>query len=88
MLDVKDQGIGIPKDQQKFLFTKFFRARNAVHAQTEGSGLGLWIANEIMKQHNGVILFESEVDKGTTFTLQFPIPAKDMPKGAYEGKQT
>ncbi|MDO8474363.1 MAG: ATP-binding protein [bacterium] len=85
-LDVKDPGIGIPKDQQKFIFTKFFRARNAVHAQTEGSGLGLWIANEIVKRHNGVILFESEEDKGTTFTLQFPILTKDMPKGAYEGE--
>ncbi|OHA65812.1 MAG: hypothetical protein A3D64_01160 [Candidatus Wildermuthbacteria bacterium RIFCSPHIGHO2_02_FULL_49_9] len=85
-LQVADQGIGIPKEEQKFLFTKFFRASNAVRIQTEGSGLGLWIAQEIMKRHNGRILFESEERKGSTFSLQFPLKADDMPRGRVAGR--
>ncbi|MBI4138248.1 MAG: GAF domain-containing protein [Candidatus Wildermuthbacteria bacterium] len=79
-LRVTDPGIGIPKEEQKFLFTKFFRASNAVRVQTEGSGLGLWIANEIMKRHRGDIQFQSELNKGTSFALRFPIQRELMQK--------
>jgi len=83
---VSDEGIGIPDDQQKFLFTKFFRARNAILLQTEGSGLGLWIANEIIKKHKGkILLVESAEGKGTTFLLRFPTDPKLMPKGKIKG---
>ena len=83
---VSDEGIGIPKEQQKFLFTKFFRGRNAILLQTEGSGLGLWIANEIIKRHKGkIVLVESAENEGTTFLLRFPIDAKRMPKGKVKG---
>ena len=81
ILKVKDNGIGIPKDQQKFIFTRFFRARNAIRLQTAGSGLGLWIANEIVKRHNGKIHFESEENKGSEFLLQFPLDPQLQPKG-------
>jgi PAS domain S-box-containing protein len=85
-LEVKDEGIGIPRDQQKYLFTKFFRARNAILLETEGSGLGLWIANEIVKRHNGrILLVESQEDKGTNFYLRFPTNPSAMPKGKVEG---
>ena len=73
IIEIKDEGIGIPKNQQKFLFTKFFRAKNAVLLQTEGSGLGLWIANEIIKRHNGKIIVESQENKGSAFSIQLPI---------------
>jgi len=82
---VEDTGIGIPKDQQKFIFQKFFRARNAVRVQTEGSGLGLWIANEIMNRHKGTITVKSEENKGSIFSLNFPIDPKEMPRGRVEG---
>jgi len=72
IIDFKDEGIGIPRDQTKFIFTRFFRASNAILMQTEGSGLGLWIANEIIKQHNGRIYFESEENKGSIFSIQLP----------------
>lgn len=85
IMDVKDTGIGIPRDQQKFLFTKFFRAPNAIRFQPEGSGLGLWIANEIMKRHNARISVESEENKGSIFSLQWPLEAALMPKGKIEG---
>jgi len=83
---VKDEGIGIPKDQQQYLFTKFFRARNAILYQTEGSGLGLWIANEIIKRHKGkIMLIESAESKGTTFMVRLPTALHLMPKGKVEG---
>ena len=85
IMEVEDTGIGIPEDQKKFVFTKFFRARNAVRLQTEGSGLGLWIANEIIKRHNGKILVESEENKGSVFSLQIPTTPETMPKGKIKG---
>ena len=72
ILDIADTGIGVPKDQVKLIFTKFFRARNAIRLQTEGSGLGLWIANEIVKHHNGRIWIETKENKGTVFSIQLP----------------
>lgn len=80
LLTIKDNGIGIPKKDQKFIFVKFFRAENAIKFQTEGSGLGLYIAKNIIDKHNSIIVFESEENKGTTFILQFPIDPKKMPK--------
>ncbi len=85
ILQIEDTGIGIPKEYQKFLFTKFFRAPNAIRLQTEGSGLGLWIANEIVKHHNGRISFESEENKGSTFSIHLPIVSHLMPKAEIKG---
>lgn len=64
---IKDNGMGIPKNQQDHLFTRFFRADNAVRMQTEGSGLGLFIAKNIIEKHKGKIWAESEENKGSTF---------------------
>ena len=82
LLTIKDDGIGIPKKDQKFIFVKFFRAENAIKFQTEGSGLGLYIAKSIMDKHNSIITFESEENKGAIFTLQFLIDPKKMLKFA------
>ncbi len=70
---VKDNGIGIPENQQKRLFKKFFRADNAVKIQTEGSGLGLFICKNIVEAHQGKIGFESELGKGATFWFILPV---------------
>jgi len=70
---VKDSGIGIPKEQQKRVFTKFFRAANAIRTETEGTGLGLFIAKNIVEAHGGKIWFESEEGRGTTFFFIIPI---------------
>jgi len=72
-LSVKDTGVGIPKDQQERIFTKFFRGANAIRMETEGSGLGLFITKNIIEAHGGRIWFESEENKGTTFYLTIPI---------------
>jgi signal transduction histidine kinase len=64
---VKDQGIGIPKNQQNRLFVKFFRANNAAKQYVEGTGLGLYIARELIRAHQGELYFKSSVNKGSTF---------------------
>jgi signal transduction histidine kinase len=69
---IKDYGIGIPEDDQKQLFTRFFRAKNAVSAQLPGTGLGLSIANTLVENHGGKIILTSVVGKGSTFTINLP----------------
>lgn len=66
---VKDSGIGIPEDQKKHLFEKFFRASNVIMTETQGTGLGLYIAKSIIEGHGGSIWFESHT-KGTTFFIR------------------
>jgi len=72
-LSVKDTGVGIPKDQQDRVFSKFFRAANVIRLETEGSGLGLFIAKNIIEAHGGKVWFESEENKGTTFYFTLPV---------------
>lgn len=69
---VKDNGIGIPEAEKEKIFSRFFRANNAVHTETDGSGLGLFIAQSVIKRHGGKIWFESELDVGTTFHVLLP----------------
>lgn len=71
-INISDSGIGIPKEQQSRIFEKFFRSDNAVSIQAQGSGLGLYVAKEVVEKHGGRIEFQSEVDKGTTFTVILP----------------
>ncbi|MBI2042574.1 MAG: HAMP domain-containing histidine kinase [Candidatus Nealsonbacteria bacterium] len=73
ILSVADHGIGIPKKEQGQIFEKFFRASNARKAHREGTGLGLYITNELVKKLGGKIWFESIVGKGTTFFVEFPV---------------
>ena len=73
LFSFNDTGIGIPKNQQKRVFTRFFRAANAIRAETEGTGLGLFIAKNIVEAHGGKIWFESVENKGTTFYFTLPV---------------
>lgn len=73
---VRDTGIGIPKDEQRRLFTKFFRAPNAVLLQTSGTGLGLYLVKNIIDKHSGSIHLESAEQQGTTITVTIPIVTK------------
>ncbi|PIR73152.1 MAG: hypothetical protein COV26_00020 [Candidatus Nealsonbacteria bacterium CG10_big_fil_rev_8_21_14_0_10_36_23] len=74
-VSIKDTGVGIPKDQQERVFTKFFRAANVMRMQTDGSGLGLFITKNIIEAHGGKIWFESEENKGSTFHFSLPTRA-------------
>lgn len=69
-ISVKDEGIGIPLEQQKHLFSRFFRADNATNIQ--GTGLGLYIVKKYLENIDGSINFVSEPGKGTTFTINIP----------------
>lgn len=69
-ISVQDEGIGIPVEEQKHLFDKFFRAKNAVNIQ--GTGLGLNIVKKYLELLNGNISFSSVPEKGTTFKVEFP----------------
>ena len=71
-LAVSDTGIGIPRDQLDNIFTKFFRAENAVSFQTEGSGLGLYIVRKIIEAHGGTVRVESREGEGTTVIIHLP----------------
>ena len=71
--EIKDNGIGIPKDDQKYIFQKFFRSENAFRYQTQGSGLGLFITRSIVNKSGGKIDFKSEENKGSTFWFTLPI---------------
>lgn len=71
--EVKDAGVGIPKEDQKYIFKKFFRSGSAMRHQTQGSGLGLFIAKSIIEAHKGKIGFLSQEGKGSTFWFTLPI---------------
>lgn len=77
-VSITDEGIGIPKEDQRNLFKKFFRAENVKKIISEGNGLGLYFVDIILKQIKGKISFQSIEDKGTTFKIQIPLkPIKD-----------
>ncbi len=66
-----DTGIGIPPDQQSFIFAKFFRAKNAVNKIGDGTGLGMYITRELVELNRGKIWFDSIPGKKTTFFIKF-----------------
>ena len=73
VLSVADTGIGIPEEDQNSLFTRFFRASNAVEAAIPGSGLGLSIVRTIVANHHGELDITSGRDQGTTVTVRIPL---------------
>ncbi len=72
LISVKDNGIGIPEHEKPKIFTRFYRAQNAVAAVGEGTGLGLYLVKMITKQAGGKVWFESKEGKGTTFYVRIP----------------
>lgn len=72
-IKVEDNGIGIPEQSQNGIFSKFYRADNAISFQTEGNGLELYVAKNIVENHGGKIWFKSKVNKGSAFYIELPI---------------
>lgn len=76
---LKDSGIGIPKDEQKRIFERFFRAANAKELKPEGTGLGLYIASILAEKIGATISFESEEGKGSMFYVRISKNSEQTP---------
>lgn len=85
---VIDRGMGVPIDVQKKLFTKFFRAENARKQRPDGTGVGLFLAKKVINGHNGKIVFESTLGKGSTFGFRLPIKRLSNPPRITDDSQT
>jgi signal transduction histidine kinase len=70
---IRDNGMGIPKEQHNQIFSKFFRSDNAAKYQTEGTGLGLYIVKNIIEQSGGRIWFQSIEEVGSDFSFSLPL---------------
>ncbi|HRQ13624.1 MAG TPA: ATP-binding protein, partial [Promineifilum sp.] len=73
IVEVADDGIGIPPEAMNNLFKRFYRAQSAVERGISGTGLGLHMVKENLRNYNGQIEVQSTLGKGTTFTLRLPI---------------
>ena len=79
-ISIQDNGIGIPGKDQKRIFERLFRAHNAVLLDTDGNGLGLYIARMITEVIGGKISFKSIEGKGTKFILRLPLRPPKNPR--------
>lgn len=70
---IKDSGIGVPRNEQSQLFTKFYRASNARKKRPDGTGVGLYLAKKIIDAHEGKVIFESSEGNGSTFGFRLPL---------------
>ncbi len=75
IVDVVDTGLGISEDDQARIFEKFYRARDPRITGITGSGLGLALARDVVRLHGGDITVQSQLNKGSTFTLSLPAAA-------------
>lgn len=73
VIQVKDTGIGIPKEKQEQIFERFFQHDTPGSIVNQGSGIGLSITKEFVKLHNGFITVDSEPEKGSCFTVWLPV---------------
>lgn len=71
LISIKDEGVGIESADLDKIFNKFVRLENYLTSKTQGNGLGLYITKKLIESMNGKIYVESEINKGTTFNLEF-----------------
>lgn len=76
---VKDTGIGVPHHEKSQIFSKFFRATNAMHVRPDGTGIGLFMAKKVITAHGGEMIFESQEGQGSTFGFTLPFAALKSP---------
>jgi signal transduction histidine kinase len=81
VVSVTDHGIGISRREQGRIFRKFYRVQRELGGGPQGTGLGLAIVDHTMRGHGGYVRVESEPDRGSTFSLYFPIPSQNAFQG-------
>ena len=81
VVSVTDHGIGISRREQNRIFRKFYRVQRDLGGGPQGTGLGLAIVDHTMRGHGGYVRVESEPDRGSTFSLYFPIPSENAFQG-------
>jgi PAS domain S-box-containing protein len=84
-IQITDSGVGIPKQAQKRIFERLYRADNVRQMDTDGNGLGLYISRMVMDNLGGAIDFKSHQNKGTTFTIKIPKTTRKTPKKKSSG---
>jgi signal transduction histidine kinase len=84
-ISVSDQGLGISPSELRHVFEAFYRSPQVASAQIHGTGLGLTLASEIAGAMGGTLSVESEIGKGSTFTLHLPVPETDVEAVATTG---
>jgi signal transduction histidine kinase len=77
VIDVADDGIGIPSAEQSRIFEKFYRVNDPEHASIPGTGLGLTLVAHVVAAHHGDIRVQSDVGRGTTFSIVLPAASAD-----------
>ena len=81
VVGVTDHGIGISRREQGRIFRKFYRVQRELGGGPQGTGLGLAIVDHTMRGHGGFVRVESEPERGSTFSLHFPIPSENAFQG-------
>jgi signal transduction histidine kinase len=75
---VKDSGIGIPAEDLPYIATRFYRSKNATQMEIQGTGIGLYIVDEIMRSLHGRMKIDSVENQGTTVTIYLPIDPSSL----------
>ena len=70
---VRDEGVGIPEDEQATIFERFYRVDSSLRRATQGAGLGLYLARAIIRAHGGDIWVQSAPGQGSTFYFTLPV---------------
>lgn len=73
VVQIADQGMGIPEEELQQVFSKFFRSKRAKNSTIKGSGLGLYLAKYFVELHKGRLTVDSRVGEGSTFTVELPM---------------
>jgi PAS domain S-box-containing protein len=76
VIDIEDNGIGLAREEQAHIFTKFYRSQHGLNEASNGAGLGLAISRSIVEAHHGKIAVTSTVGQGSTFSILLPTPAE------------